>query len=85
MAMKYVILKLEGGELLPVIFPDFMQHAQIAGSIPAAVVSAGRVHLEGGNINANGSSSSLGMSSREEDSRIIQTYFDEQHALQHER
>jgi hypothetical protein len=85
MAMKYVMLKLEGGQLLPVIFPDFMQHAHIAGSIPAAVVSAGRVHLEGGNINASGSSSSLGMYSREEDSRIIQTYFDEQHAVQHER
>ena len=84
MAMKYVMLKLEGGQLLPVIFPDFMQHAHIAGSIPAAVVSAGRVHLEGGNINASGSSSSLGVSSREEDSQIIQTYFDEQHALQQE-
>jgi hypothetical protein len=78
------MLKLEGGQLLPVIFPDFMQHAHIAGSIPAAVMSAGRVHLESGNINASGSSSSLGVSSREEDSQIIQTYFDEQHALQHE-
>ena len=57
MAMKYVMLKLEGGQLLPVIFPDFMQHAQIAVSIPASVMSAGRVHLEGGNINAGGSSS----------------------------
>jgi hypothetical protein len=85
MAMKYVMLKLEGGQLLPVIFPNFMQHAQIAGSIPAAVVSAGRVHLEGGNIHVNGASSSLGVSSREEDSQIIQTYFDKQHALQHER
>jgi hypothetical protein len=85
MAMKYVMLKLESGQLLPVIFPEFMQHAQIAGSIPAAVVSAGRVHLKGGNINAGGSSSSLGVSSREQASRIMQMYFDEQHALQHER
>ena len=58
--------------------------AQVAGSIPAAVVSAGRVHLERGSMNASGSSSSLGVSSREEDSQIIQTYFDAQHALQHE-
>ena len=68
MAMKYVMLKLEDGQLLPMIFPDFMQHAQIAGSIPAAVVSPGRVHLEGGRINASGSSSSLEVSSREENS-----------------
>ena len=85
MAMKYVMLRLESGELLPVIFPEFMQHAHIAGSVPATVVSAGRVRLEGGNIVAHGSSSSLGVSSREEDSQIMQTYFDEQNALQHER
>ena len=85
MAMKYVMLKLESGELLPVIFPEFMQHAHIAGSVPATVVSAGRVRLEGGNIVVHGSSSSLGVSSREEDSQIMQTYFDEQNALQHER
>ena len=85
MAMKYVMLRLESGELLPVIFPEFMQHAHIAGSVPATVVSAGRVRLEGGNIVVHGSSSSLGVSSREEDSQIMQTYFDEQTALQHER
>jgi hypothetical protein len=27
MAMKYVMLRLDGGELLPVLFPAFMQHA----------------------------------------------------------
>ncbi len=85
MAMKYVMLRLESGEVLPVIFPEFMQHAHIAGSVPATVVSAGRVRLEHGNIIAHGSSSSLGVSSREEDSQIMQTYFDEQNALQHER
>ena len=85
MAMKYVMLKLESGELLPVIFPEFMQHAHFAGSVPATVVSAGRVRLDGGNIVVHGSSSSLGVSSREEDNQIMQTYFDEQNALQHER
>jgi hypothetical protein len=84
MAMKYVMLRLESGELLPVIFPEFMQHAHIAGSVPATVVSAGRVRLEGGNIVVHGSSPSLGVSSREEDSQIMQTYFDQQNALQHE-
>ncbi len=30
MPMKYVMLKLDGGELLPLLFPEFMQHSAIA-------------------------------------------------------
>jgi hypothetical protein len=84
MAMKYVILKLNGGELLPLLFPEFMQHAHMSQAVPATVVSAGRVHLEDGQIVARGSSSSLGVSSREEDGHIIQAYFDGQNAIQQE-
>lgn len=84
MAMKYVMLKLDGGELLPVLFPEFMQHSHVAQAVPAAVVSAGRVHLEDGKIVTRGSSSSLGVSSREEDGQIIQAYFDGQNAIQQE-
>jgi hypothetical protein len=46
MAMKYVMLRLDGGELLPLLFPEFMQHAHMVQAVPATVVSAGRVHLE---------------------------------------
>jgi hypothetical protein len=84
MAMKYVILKLDGGELLPLLFPEFMQHAHMAQSVPATVVSAGRVNLEDGKIVAHGLSSSLKVSSRDEDSQIIQSYFDGQNAIQQE-
>jgi hypothetical protein len=84
MPMKYVMLKLDGGELLPLLFPDFMQHAHMAQSVPATVVSAGRVHLEDGKIVARGASSSLEVSSREEDSSIIQAYFDGERVIQQE-
>jgi hypothetical protein len=84
MSMKYVMLKLDSGELLPLLFPEFMQHSHMAQSVPAAVVSAGRVHLEDGKITARGASSSLDVSSREEDSEIIQAYFDEQNVIQEE-
>jgi hypothetical protein len=80
--MKYVMLKLDSGELLPLLFPEFMQHSHMAQSVPAAVVSAGRVSLEDGKIIARGASSSLNVSSREEDSEIIQTYFDGQNVIQ---
>ncbi len=85
MPMKYVMLKLDGGELLPLLFPEFMQHSDMASSVPATVVSAGRVYLENGHIVARGSSSSLGVSSREEDSATIQSYFDGQDVIQRER
>jgi hypothetical protein len=84
MSMKYVMLKLDGGELLPLLFPEFMQHSHMARSVPATVVSAGRVYLEDGKIIAHGASSSLDVSSREEDSEIIQAYFDEQNVIQEE-
>ena len=82
--MKFVMLKLDGGELLPVLFPEFMQHSHIAQAVPATVVSAGRVYLEDGKIVARGASSSLNVSSRGEDSGIIQGYFDGQNGIQQE-
>ena len=82
--MKYVILRLDGGELLPLPFPEFMQHSHMAQSVPATVVSAGHVHLEGGKIIARGVSSSLNVVSRAEDTGIIQAYFDGQNVVQQE-
>jgi hypothetical protein len=82
--MKYVMFRLDGGELLPVLFPEFMRHSHMAQSVPATVVSAGHVYLEDGKIIARGASSSLDVLSREEDSGIIQAYFDEQDVIQQE-
>ena len=84
MPMKYVMLRLDGGELLPLLFPEFMQHAHMAPLVPATVVSAGHTYLEDGKFIAHGASSSLKVSSREEDSGIIQAYFDGQNVVQRE-
>ena len=84
MPMKYAMLRLDGGELLPLLFPEFMQHAHMAHSVPATVVSAGRISLEAGKLFAHGASSSLNVCSREEDSGIIQAYFDGQNVTQQE-
>ncbi len=84
MPLKYVMLKLDSGELLPLLFPEFMQHSTMAQSVPATVVSAGRVYLEDGKIVASGASSSLEVSSRDEDSAIIQGYFDGESVIQQE-
>lgn len=82
--MKYVMLRLDSGELLPLLFPEFMQHAHMAQSVPATVVSAGRISVDAGMIVANGASSSLNVPSREEDSGIIQGYFEGQNVIQQE-
>ncbi len=84
MPLKYVMLKLDGGELLPLLFPEFMQHSTMAQSVPATVVSAGRFYLEDVKIVASGASSSLEVSSRDEDSAIIQGYFDGESVIQQE-
>jgi hypothetical protein len=84
MPMKYVMLRLDGGELLPLLFPELMRHSHMAQAVPATVVSAGRVYLENGKIIASGASSSLNVSSREEDSGVIQAYFESQNMIQQE-
>ena len=84
MPIKYVMLTQDGGELLPLLFPEFMRHSHIAQSIPATVVSAGHVYLQDGKIIARGASSSLDVVSREEDRGIIQAHSDGQNVIQQE-
>jgi hypothetical protein len=84
MPMKYIMLRLDSGELLPLLFPEFMQHSHMVQSIPATVVSAGRVSLEDGRLIAKGASSSLNVASREEDSGMIQGYFEGQNVIRQE-
>jgi hypothetical protein len=52
--------------------------------VPATVVSAGRAYLENGKLVAHGSSASLGVSSREQESEIIQGYFEGEGVIQSE-
>ena len=75
MAMKYIMLKLDSGDLVPLIFPEFVQHSHMAQLLPATVVGAGRVFLEGGQLVTRGGSSSLAVCSREQDGEIINGYF----------
>ena len=78
------MLKLDSGELLPLLFPEFMQHSTMAQAVPATVVSAGHVHLEDGKVVGSGASSSLEVASRDEHCEIIQSYLNEQSAIQQE-
>jgi len=72
MAMKYLALRLTGGEGA-VVFPSSFQHAWVAGQFaPAQVVGAGFVRMADGRAECFGGSASLGvMSRRETDSRLL--------------
>ena len=82
--MKYVMLKLDGGEFPPVALPQIPAALPLAQSVPAAVISVGRVYLQDGKIIAHGASSSPDVLSREEDRGIIQAYLDGQNVTQQE-
>lgn len=72
--MKYIILD---GHLhdIPVLFPASLEHAEMADDLKhlGEPLSAGFVDLmyDGSGVSAHGRSTSLGISSRPEDSEII--------------
>jgi hypothetical protein len=82
--MKYVMVKLDGGELLPLLVREFMPHSHVTQSVQATAVSAGCVSLEAGRPVACRASSSLNVCSREEDGGITRAYFDGQNVVQQE-
>ena len=72
--MKYVMIR-RGSQVLPIIFPDFLVHDEVAHAIVAVVekmeppmavgvVSAGDVQLGGGVVSCSGGSQTLGLQSR---------------------
>lgn len=68
---KYIIFERNGLEF-PVLFPDhFVGHDQIKGTFSDKPVAAGKWYLGDGRIMASGSSVSLGLKSRPEDSELI--------------
>jgi len=65
----------QGGLESPIIFPNFMQHVEVASRFSGQVVSAGFVQLyvENGKlrVHAYGESHSLGLKARDRDSGIL--------------
>lgn len=75
MASKYIIIKADGFEQ-PIVFPELMQHTAVAHMMTNGdkerVVSAGFcVVNEDGKYSCYGESWSLGIKSREGDSRVL--------------
>ena len=69
--MKYIMFKINGGEL-PVIFPPEIIHKQMARNINAEVISAGMIDY---NLTCYGESETLGIKSRPEDTKRVQDLF----------
>ena len=77
MKMKYVIFSMNGIEV-PVIFTGLTAHSYMTEKLSDwKPVSAGFVSLTEDGLIAYGDSVTLGISSREEDTQIINRFFEE--------
>ena len=78
--MKYIILQTKDGRKIPIIFPDFMVHSEVANKIgeilsltnSTKVVSAGEIKISV--QNCSGKSETLGVGVRKGDATLIHEY-----------
>ena len=83
--MKYIIFEDFSGKQTPILFPERILHEELREQIPyAKVLSAGFVHLTGQGFVCRGKVRELGVSSRDEDSRIISQSFADEDGRFHE-
>jgi hypothetical protein len=80
MPLKYVMLDLDGIET-PLLFPERLKHSDVVAMIRLSVpdcrpVSAGFVMTTANGVAAYGSSLSLGVSSREQDTERLMLLLD---------
>lgn len=74
--MKYIIFEDFSGKPTPILFPERILHEELREQIPyTKVLSAGYVYSTEGGFSCRGKVRELGVSSREEDSRIIARSF----------
>lgn len=82
---KYIIAKVRGDKKVPLVFPDFLVHKEIARVFKQALrrhgfddvefVSAGMVDFGiGGGFECSGLSETLNLCSNPEDGRVIELY-----------
>ena len=74
--MKYLIFEDFSGKQTPILFPERILHEELREQVPyTKVLSAGYVYLTEEGFSCRGKVRELGLSSREEDSRIIAESF----------
>lgn len=86
MVMKYIIFQSDAPifRLLPIIFPKYLVHADVAkyfehllrrsGIDNAKLYSAGECNLFGGKVTCSGRSETLNINSQPDDDIVISTY-----------
>jgi len=74
--MKYLIFEDFSGEVIPILFPDRILHEEMREQIPySKVISGGYVFLEEKGFVCEGRVKELGVEAREEDTKIIENFF----------
>lgn len=71
--MKYIVYEQFGGLEVVILFPQFLEHKDVAYVLTSRtkLVSAGFVKLINGEFHVSGKSTSLNLSSRPEDTDLI--------------
>lgn len=74
--MRYIIFEDFSGRPVPFIFPNRVEHDDMREQMPyTTVLSAGEVSMENGVFKCFGHASTLSISPRQEDSKIISDFF----------
>lgn len=82
--MKYVMAKLKDGKKVPLVFPNFLVHKEMAtafirvlhrhGFDEVEFVSAGELTMFGAGVECSGFSETLNLTAAEGDAKIIELY-----------
>lgn len=82
--MKYVMAELNGGKKVPLVFPAFLVHSEMAAAFKQALrrhgfeevkfVSAGEANLVGTGVDCSGSSETMKLTAAKEDGKVIEMY-----------
>lgn len=67
---KYIVID-NGSNVFPVVFPDFLNHDDMARNVGGEVISAGFVEVMEDHVYTGGRSTSLQLKSREEDQDML--------------
>lgn len=82
--MKYIMAELDGGKKVPLVFPNFLVHKEMARVFMQALrrhghdyvkfVSAGELTMFGAGVECSGFSETMGLKAVKEDAKVIEMY-----------
>ncbi len=77
--MKYLLFEDPSGHLLPILFPERIDHEEMRDQMPyATVISGGFIVLDNGRFVCHGQAKALDIQARKEDATVIELHFQDE-------